>query len=36
MLSRYGNFMNLVEAGYVSIKEGKHLDVDVNRYFKYT
>jgi len=35
MLSRYENFTSLVEAGYVSIKEEKYLDVDVDRYFKY-
>ena len=33
MLSRYENFMNLVEAGYVSIKEEKYSDVHVNRFF---
>ena len=34
MLSRYENLMSLVEAGYVSIKEEKYLDVHVNWYFK--
>ena len=35
MLSHYENLTSLVEAGYVSIKEEKYLDVDVDRYFKY-
>jgi len=35
MLSRYENLTSLVEAGCVSIKEEKYLDVDVDRYFKY-
>jgi len=32
MLSRYGNLMNLVEAGYISIKE--KMDLDDNRFFE--
>jgi len=35
MLSRYENLMNLVEAGYVSIKEETYLDVHVNRFLKF-
>jgi len=35
MLSSYKNLMSLVEAGYVSIKEEKYLDVHVNRFFKF-
>jgi len=32
MLSRCENLMSLVEAGHISVKEGKYLDMDVNRY----
>ena len=34
MLSSYKNLMSLVEAGCVSIKEEKYLDVHVNGFFK--
>jgi len=34
MLSSYENLMSLVEAGYVSIKEEKYLDVHVNEFFE--
>jgi len=34
MLSRYENLMSLVEAGYVSIKKEKYLDVHIDWYFK--
>ena len=33
LLSRCETLMNLVEAGYVSIKQGEYLDVDSNRIF---
>ena len=36
MLSRCGNLMSLVKAGYVSVKEEKCLDVHVDRYFNTT
>jgi len=35
MLSRYENLTSLVEAGYVSIKKEKYLDVHVNRFFQF-
>jgi len=33
MLSHCGNLMTLVKAGHITIKGGKYLDMDVNRYF---
>jgi len=33
MLSRCENLMSLVEAGHISVKGEKYLDMDVNRYF---
>ena len=33
ILSRYKKLMSLVEAGYVSIKKEKYVDVYVNEYF---
>jgi len=35
MLFSYKSLMSVVEAGYVSIKEEKYLDVHVNRFFKF-